>query len=65
MTVAEANKLGDTLPMEDLVMFLSAPEPCDVRTITDPIAIFGTRPLEGEAVAARIGFGDDLHRAEP
>ena len=50
MTVAQANKLEDQLTMEDLVMFLSAPEPCDVRAITDPIAIFGTGPLEDEAL---------------
>lgn len=46
MTVAQANKIEDQLTIEELVMFLSAPEPCDVHAVTDPIALFGTRPLE-------------------
>jgi hypothetical protein len=50
MTVAQAKEIGQWLPIEELVLFLSAPEPCDVRAITDPIAVFGTRPLEDAPV---------------
>ena len=46
MTVAQAEKLEDQFSIEELVMFLSAPEPCDVSRITDPIALYGTEPLD-------------------
>ena len=58
MTVAEAERLEDRVSLEELVMFLSAPEPCDLLAITDPIATFGTRPPEPTG----IGFGHDLPR---
>jgi hypothetical protein len=46
MTVAEAGRREDELGLEELVLYLSAPEPSDVTAITDPIATYGTRPLE-------------------
>lgn len=46
MTVAEARRREDELELEELVMFLSAPEPRDSAAITDPVAVYGTRPLE-------------------
>jgi hypothetical protein len=50
MTVQQAEEVGQWLPIEELVMFLSVPDPCDVRAITDPIAVFGTRPPEDAPV---------------
>jgi hypothetical protein len=52
MTVAEARRREDELELEELVLYLSAPEPRDVATITDPMAIYGTRPLDSAGIAA-------------
>jgi hypothetical protein len=51
MTVAEARRREDELEVEDLVLYLSAPEPRDVTAITDPIAIYGTQPLDAAGAA--------------
>jgi hypothetical protein len=54
MTVAEANRIGDQHTLEELVLFLSAPEPQDVAQISDPIAIFGTESLDDSLPAERF-----------
>lgn len=48
MTVAEARRREDELELEELVMFLSAPERSDVTAITDPIATYGTQPVDAD-----------------
>lgn len=52
MTAAQAAELGHEVPLEDLVLYLAAPDHVDPIEITDPIATFGTAPLDEPFAAA-------------
>jgi hypothetical protein len=46
MTVKDERTSEAETPLEELVLFLSAPQSRDPAKVTDPVATFGTRPPE-------------------
>jgi hypothetical protein len=53
MTVTEARTPESEPTIEELVLFLSAPDSRDPAQITDPVATVGTRPPEPGGGAQR------------